>query len=350
MIVPVTTSPVWGWTQTYQDASSMVNQQPATGDAAIILWKRAANENGWVTNRSGDGTTFSNSGDVIGTSSAALAHSNAHFNLVSPDGSRQILVQRGASSVSWKIACVGAGGLNADCNATTWATAVGTNGDAIRALMGNSATPAFNTNYMTTDNTYYWNVAIQTVAPYGMYFFSCQKNPGSVGVIAQQNGLVVDPIWFGGDPNDLDPCVYYCWSGAASSFVLTTSGGLLTNDRDGSTGGPRGWIGKNATNGDWCGIPYQTWTGSPGKWGASLYNGADILLPILWGRDSSITTPQTSPYGVKGFSSVFRAPSQLRGNGELAGWTSVGSNDGIVMGNGSVILPWPSKATILAGP
>ena len=85
-------SPI-GWTQTLADAAVLANQSPATADDAMILYKRLMNESGHQTLHSSDATSFSNAGDVIGTSSAALAHQNAYFDLISPDNKRSLLLR-----------------------------------------------------------------------------------------------------------------------------------------------------------------------------------------------------------------------------------------------------------------
>jgi hypothetical protein len=342
---------VQGWKQTYNDASSMANQAPTTGDAGAIMLKKAANENGWTTTRSSDGTNSSSSGDVIGTTVANLAHSNAYFNLNSPDGLRSLMWQRGTTSRSAKLIVVGSAGWNTDGNATTIPTPVTAN-DA-KGLIGNSATPAFATTYWGTDNDYFVNVAVQTISPYGLYMFCTQKTPGSTGATGLTTTLFIDPIWFGGQPNDPDPCVYYATpSGQVVVTQFVAAGGFITSDVDDVSSGPRGWLGKGATNGGWVALNGVTYNGQGGQAipfnaCASLIDGADVPLPMLYVRGNSVTT-LGPPYGAKGFSSIFRLTAQSRGIGNMGSWTSPGSNDGIQLAGATV--PWPCAATLSAGP
>ena len=347
-------SPALGWTQTFADATSMVNLSPATGDDLWIQFKRALNENGWTTTRSSTGSSNSQSGDVIGTTTANLAASNAYFNLNSPDGKRSFLVQRGLTSRSWKLVVVGASGWNADGTNANIPTCVGTSGDAIRSLVGNSVTPALLTTFLAVDTTYYLNIAVQTVAPYAVYWFGIQTNPPTASVVTLSSCLFIDPIYFGGPPNDPDPCIYYAAgfsnTGAVTALVTQATGpGLWADDVNNVSGGPRGWIGKNASGGAWSAIMLAAYQQNakmiPFNTCASLFDNADVPVLCLWARGSSgLTSGALAPYGVKGFSTTFRFPSQSRAPGELGGYTAVNSNDGMVLQD--VMVPWPSAALL----
>lgn len=335
-----------GWNYKLQDGTILVNQQPATGDAAMILYKRALNEAGWVTNRSSDGTSFSNTGDVIGTSAAALAHNNAYFSLVSPDSKRWIIYRRGANSRSWEFQ-VSVNGYNGDGTATTPPTAIG--GDN-RYLAGNATTGGFN-NFWAADNTYWFNMVWQTVAPYAVIMFTIFTNPSTSQATQPEAGILIDPVVFA-DSSDTDPCIYnWCASGNTGEFLALThttngAGGLFTEDINNVGGGPRGWLGKGATNGAFAAIPPTVYTGSsggtvyPSLAAINLNTLDDMPIPIPWCRSPAVTTTPGAPYGYKGFSNALKYPGQGGVTGNPRDYSSPGAADGLIVN--ACIIPWPS--------
>jgi len=336
------------WTSTLQDATVLVNQQPATGDAAMIFVKRAMNEAGYVTNRSSDGTTFSNTGDVIGTSALALGHTNAYFSLVSPDGKRWFIIRRGSTTRSWEFQ-VSVDGYNSDGTATTPPTAI--TGDN-RYLMGNATTGGFN-NFWAADNTYWFNMVWQTIAPYAVIMFTIFTNPSTTQAVQPEAGILIDPGLAFADSSDPDPCIYnWCGSGNTGEFLALTfasvnAGGLFNENVNNVGGGPRGWLGKNATNGAFAAIPPMTYNGSsgatyvyPSSSGINLSNLEDIPLPVPWERSPLVTVSPGAPYGYKGFSNALKYPGQGGVTGNPRDYTSPGSADGLIVN--ACIIPWPS--------
>ena len=341
-------SPI-GWTQTLADAAVLANQSPATADDAMILYKRLMNESGHQTLHSSDATSFSNAGDVIGTSSAALAHQNAYFDLISPDNKRSLLFRRGANSRSWEVSrCVGR--FNDDGAAAVPPTS----GDT-RYLGGNATAGGFNTNW-PVDGSYWFSCAVQTVAPWGSYFFTIFTTPSTTQAVQPETGLLVDPLQFFVDPNDPDPCIYnLCGSGNTGEFLALThtsgnAGGLYVENINNVGGGPRGWLYKEAAGGLFTAINPLTYSGSsggimyPSNGAVNLDVNEDNPMPVPWGRSPLITTTPGAPYGMKGFSTVCKYPGQFGPTGAHRSYSTAGAKDGIIIN--SMVLPWPAAVDL----
>jgi hypothetical protein len=340
------------WTQTYQDASSMAGKSVANGDNATIAWKRALNENGFSTTRSGNTVTFSSVGDVIGTDPTKLAN-GSYFNLRAPDGSYDIMVKRGATNKFLDVS-VALAGWNSDGNANTAPTPA-VAGDQ-KWMLGSGAVGGSQSFY-PTDNTYTISTAVQTAAPYNWYFFTMYgPNFGSpFSVFFEAYAFVDHTLNFFVPKADPSPNIF-CFGTAGNTNCAfrvigqATGPGLLCDGITNLAGGPRAYLGKGTPNVLWSAVPvgFYTLTGAksiPGAagvgsgGGSDLVNAADVPLPVLYAR--SIGSTGGAPYGVKGFSSFMRYPSETMWNGQRVDYSGPGSLDGIVVN--SVILPWPSK-------
>jgi hypothetical protein len=331
------------WKQTFADTTSTVNLTPTTGDDASILVKRLFNDAGYTTQMTSNGSSFSTNSDIIGTSSSALAHNNAYFDLKSPDGKRTLLFRRGATSRSLEFA-VSIVGFNSDGTASTPPTA-----SDKQYLQGDGTAGGFN-NFWPADNTYWFSGAYQNASPYGVYAFTIFITPSANQSVQVEATLMVDPLAFLFHPSDPDPCMYYfCQSGNGNCGFRRVSqasgGGLLNDDVAGVAGGLRGWIGKGATGGGWAAIPAaaRAINGAsqviPHNVGASLFDNNDTPWTVEYTRTSVGVTAAGTPYGGKGISSVLRYPLQQGFIGDFRNYTS-GAKDGIILND--CILPWPS--------
>src|SRR5688572_23586724 len=83
---------------------------PATNALAMFALKEALVDEGWIVVSSSDGSTYNAAGDQITTGASGaggLDNSDAWFRLRMPEyqgRERELMVQRGGSGQSWRIA------------------------------------------------------------------------------------------------------------------------------------------------------------------------------------------------------------------------------------------------------
>lgn len=270
-----------------------VNNVAMTGPQAMYKMKQLLVSAGWAVKSSGDGlSAFSSSGDIITSGNAVangLANSGAWFRIQSPLGasSREFVVQRSFANTVWTINySFSAGFTGGSPNSSTLPTAT------------DSQALATTTSIFTTDNTYHWNAAADNAAPYGFYSFSYNFGGNGVSNAPTSGAWFMDPLT-NTSASDQDPTIHYV--STSTSYTASISSNVLGYLK-------KGLAGEGFVNVPWAG--YQSAIGNiifPSGAGTDIYSNQIMLLPIIYARPTS----QSSPVGYKGVSSLFKYHSTL---------------------------------------
>jgi hypothetical protein len=282
-----------------------VNNFPATGAETIYKFKTLLKTAGWVVKQSSDGTNLGSlAADTIinfSSGTGGLDNSNAWFRIQEPSGVREILIQRGSNGLNWKVRYSAASKFTSGvATASTPNTATDE-----QYLIGSSGSFS---NWMSTDNTYYWSGCASTTAPYS--FWSIGYKIQNAANITYSGIFILDPMMAGSyNASDTDPVVI---------LAKTTSTGLLTASTLNSTTGFQGWMKKDLTGAAFVSIPalkfvLSSTTVFPSGAGNNPFTQNDITLPIPYGR----TSVSTSPAGIKGISSILSWNCISKRAGEL---------------------------------
>ncbi len=266
----------------------------ATNAAMVYLAKERMKALGWTVPRSGDGTSYSSSGDLI-TSGAVLATLRAWFEMVAPDGSFAFIYQTGSSVNTGRIKFTWGNGFAAGSPSATQVSATASAGDEVVAMgAGTDAAPAYATIISSSGGNVNLVVVADAAAPYR---FTWLGNP-----TGGANGLdflfYFDPLLTASvDTLDTAPSVAF-W---AAQFAASGAVGQLMAPGT----APFGWIGKGL-GGAIVRIPAESLrdgsaTAVPSGLNRSFYTGNCELFPMGYGRRAT----EANPDGWKGLSTLF---------------------------------------------
>ncbi len=315
-----------------------VNLLPANGSGSIFELKAQLKVAGWTVPRSSDGLTYNAAADQITaatTGAGGMDNSHAWFVIQAPAGGRQLCFRRSTSSNFWWIRYSFSAGFTGGSPAAT----VAPTATDEQNVFGTSTAGSSILSSTANSRQHIW---AENAAPYGFGMISWVT-----GTVVPNFVLAMDPLVSGSYPvEDVDPFVF--WShGAGGNPVYTTANSNGSNVKTVSL--------ANGAGGCWCflkkGLAGEGWTIVPmmqfqhlGSGDAAIifsdraggtnpHNSKDDVLPVFYGRHSSLT----SPYGFKGLSTYFKWLTSVRANADLITITTTGDN--LVFG-GALVVPW----------
>lgn len=312
---------------------------------AIFELKQMLVSVGWTVTQSGDGTAYSDSGDLI-TDEDKLATARAWFAIESPvlaHGARRSLVIQSIAVVNtaetWRIAySKGAGFTGGAPDATTAPTA---SDEGLIAGGGTAAAPtgtaigyssqriARRTHIVVDDETH----------GFAVYGWMQPSNPA-----LRYAGTVffLDPLLPSSyEPVDADPAVAFANGLSNTPFSINTT--LSANSINHPDTGPKTWFSSPVKGDQFGGVQaclYASDSSAATWWAASGMGDSAVstnrpLLPLLYARPYHATLGS----GVKGFSSLMRLPSRQDPDMTL-------SADKLWISIGRVVLPWDGETEV----
>ncbi len=311
---------------------------PATSTTMMFDFKQLLKVAGWTVPSSSDGTTFS-SGDIL-NSPSDLANTDAWFILRQPlDATasyggvqREFAIQRGSADDDWRGKYSYSASFTGSADASTLPDA----DDQVRFWGEELPSFGVDLNFFSSNGSYKVAMAADTKQPFGWYLFN-YSHGGDVNQC-----LVFEPMAVGTTASqDKDPYVIYVSD--SSTFSLDAAGGDMTDASTGSTiSHPACWMKKGQSDEKYTGVAAMRFTQSPDSYGdgnnqgtTNPHNNNDDLLPIIWYRDGSLSTPS----GYKGVSRQMRmAVTPARATLSTVSTGSASSRDFIIAR--SVALPW----------
>lgn len=324
-----------------------VNNAAITGDQAIFKLKTLLKTAGWTVPSSSDGlTVFSSSDGIVGSGSGAggIGNTNSWFRLKQPAAvglyQREILVLRGAGSISWCIRYSLVGFTGGSPTPTVPPTA----SDQQPGLIGLD----FPTSWMPTDNTYRWNAGADNASPYG--FWACCYDLTSPSHFASGGGLVFDPMKTGSYPTeDQDPYVLVFDNPSSGTFNYQKLGSIPVCYFGLSSNPPFG------TNWGSCQALRQSVAVSttgfifPQGLDVDPYSGKDPEGEIVWAfpTQSNNTGYFNSYGGLKGISTILRWNGVQRNSGTTHSIATGTSKERLVIAD--VNVPWNGTDALPSG-
>ena len=311
-----------------------INNTPATGAAAMYIVMTTLVAAGWVVKSSSDGTTYNSTGNQItsgNSGTSGLANVDAWFRIQAPlvgSQHREFTFQRPSVNTGWRVKyspSVGFTGGSPGATQTPSAT-----DEQIIVGSGTDASPTAATLFGTDAAYRFFMIAGDSTVGYGFYWFGNTINSNATNSITST--FLLDIMQTGSYPSaDPDPCViYFATSAAYTSGILTY------------TNGAKALLNTSYVTVATAGIFFNTTPNSndiflPAGFATVFsvtnpFTFGDNLLPVIWGRDGS----QTTPVGYKGVSSFIQCPSTVRVT--LDTITISTTNDHIVLGN--FVFPW----------
>lgn len=237
---------------------------PATGDAAMRALLDAAIAAGWTVPSSSDGSTYNSSGNQITADSGAgsFANAGAWARLRQPGGGREMLFQRGSTSVLWRVLYSVAGFVGGSPGATRVPTATD---QQFLIGAGTDASPTYATT-LSTNGTYRWLLSFDAASPYD--FWAAGLATAGLNCVSMIFLLSMEAGSYGA--LDLDPYI------ALVSASTPMSSTLLTRAYNAPTdpGIAKGWYRYTApSGGTWYNAVFPglyTDTGGNGSWAGAL--------------------------------------------------------------------------------
>jgi hypothetical protein len=298
----------------------------------MYQWKELLKTAGWVKQISSDGTTLNSTpgnvnDNITGGAAGAggFANTGAHWTGLSPDGQRQICIQRGTvGNNNWWCKYSVAAGFTGGTATVAPTAADGQN------IFG---TAAAGTALFTATMRYH--VAANNAAPYGFYAFACTQGTNTI-----THQFLYDPLVAGSYPAaETDPYVMGCKNGALWDVVGGT--GHLQTAAAGAAGiwGFRGnlttWVNYPLLQIGSTGATY-----SDGAAGSNPWTAKDDIYSTWYGRTTAVANA-----GHKGMSSQFKLMASIqRSTYDLL--TVVSTGDYISF-NGRVAAPWNNVAPVV---
>lgn len=306
------------------------NLSLTTGAAALYALKEALKAAGWTKQISSDGTTLNstpgNANDNItsaGAGAGGFNNASAHWTGRSPDGAREICLQRGSGSSQacwWKysLAAHFSGG-----SATTAPTATDD-----EDVFGTSA--AGNTLFTTTMR---FHIVVNNAAPYDWYAFACTT--GTTTIVTE---MIYDSLVAGSyNASDPDPYVMGARNGTLYSGVSDT--GSVQTAAAGAAGlwgywGPSGskvWVNWALQH-----LAYSASSAVAGDYGSDhVDNTKHVVRHPTYGRSRSISASQP---GLKGASYLLRE-HMTTGKATYDLMDEAATGD-LISHNGFMCTPW----------
>jgi hypothetical protein len=300
---------------------------PATGSIAMWNFKEALIAAGWTCRGSGTGTAgaWHATNDLL-TSGEAFTRTYGWIVLRSPDGQRELCIQKGSQSLIWNIS------YSYDAHFTEGSP------DAVTAYTAADQKPILGSavaNYQPffwVDGSFRQKIMVQNAAPYCFWLWG---HPLGGGVGYTQ--FYCDAMKAGTYPaEDVDPYIWAVNYPNQISAYKTTNGISWTGS---TSAGPWGYLKKGLPGEGWVGIPGNFFkdtanVNEPGVSGLGVnpHNGLDDVFPVFYIRSTAVV----APVGYKGTSSLFRWISALRNPGDT--FTKTTTRDRIVLG--AVATDW----------
>lgn len=255
----------WLW-QKNATPNSSVNDAPATGNFAMYDIIAMLLQGGWLKKADSDGTTYSSTGvQVTGgnTSTNGLGNTNAWVRLQDPGGVREICIQRGTTSLLWRIkwshSAKFTGGTPAAAQVPSATDEQVLNGT------GTDAAPTGGAIF-TADNLYHLHCGCDNAAPYDFWWATTLITTG----VTQKMGVFLN-MTIGSYPS-LDAAPYIVGFGGVPIIGAAILGsGYFKKGLSGEL-----WVANLFTA--W--IYYVAAVQIPKIVGANPYNGNDNGFPI----------------------------------------------------------------------
>lgn len=284
---------------------------------AIFELKERLKAQGWTVARSSDGTTYNAAGDEIAAASD-LANTRAWFEIANPAGTVHFTFQRVNVNYQFRVKV----STTAFSGGSPAATVTGSSADEqVIHGSGTDASPTGSTLGSSSVVARYCQIGVDDAAPYG--FFMCvYRSSGTV----EDFSIWADPLLSGSyDAGDGFPYVIN-FIHNPTILSLTTSTPSYMWSRYGST-----WANVNGCSIDGWGSGSLIF---PGSSGTDPISGNDIVVPWIYGRHTSLSTPN----GWKGISSLFELSGLTRNNGDTA--TKDSARDKIYLLGGALRAAW----------
>ena len=309
------------------------NNSAITGAQAMYQLKTLLKTQGWVINKSSDGTTYNSSGDQItsGSSGATgMANNSAWFVIMGPtqDGyNRSFAIQRGTTNLVWKVKySLGAGFSGGSPSATQMPSAT----DEQTILGGGTdASPSF-ASLFAADSGYRYH-AIAGGAAENYVFYSAAYPIGG--------GTCTHSIYFDRlasstyATEDSDPYVMNFGANALTSAIWSNSANNCP-----LTWWKKGLVGETFTK-VMAAFYYDGTSSLIGATGTNPFNGKDDGLPIFYGRPTAAGTVN----GFKGISRFLYFKLAARSTGDTISVSS--TRDKIYFDD--IIFPWNGVSPLI---
>jgi hypothetical protein len=226
---------------------------------------------------------------------------------------------------------------------------VGQQDEVLMAGAGTDAIPTGTAGWFATNNTYRWHIVAGGAAEF-YSFVAWGTDSGTTS--SQGNAIALDIMQTGSYPStDPDPAVMYvspAWNNNPFSSIMSTIfvSAWSTNPANARAWlGPTSNVGASITSGinsvNVTMISFGSFSGaSAASLGTNPWTTNDDILHCVWGcLNSSI------PRGVKGISTIFRAPTMVRRYMDTYNTISPGSKD--IINFNQVCLPWSGATPII---
>lgn len=284
----------WQWTYN-GTANSSVNLAPATGSVAVFTICEMLKQNGWTVPSSSDGTTYNSSGDQITTGASGaggFANASAWKRLRSPDGVREITIQRTTTNVLWRVKLSHSAKFSGGSPGATQTPSA--TDEAVVKGSGTDASPTGATSF-GTDNTYHLHCGGDTAFPYN-WWYECTASSGGAH---QSHGWFVYMQRGTYDYRDVAP--YFIDFGDTAAPGASNFNGTPI----GSSWFKKGLAGETFVaynSGNWAGFlfnaaqPIVPASASDKQLTTDPYSGSDTSERILMGRANSLAQPGRRGY------------------------------------------------------
>ena len=305
--------------------SFTTNAIPSNSPDAMFRFKEALKSAGWTVKSSSDGSTYNATGDQITTSSSGaggINNTRSWFRIQQPGSiARELTIQNTTAGTSWRVKYSTSAGFTGGSPAAT-VTPTATDEQVIYGS-GTDASPSGATLFSSSGSSRL-NVAVGGIAEnYSFYMISTALGSSNPNAIFYFD--VLQPFSIASE--DQDPCVMYISSSTTPTLITESSNAV------------RGWLKKGLSGEGFVNIPACAYySGSntivaPNALGTHPINQVEILIPVIYMRKSSLS----SPTGYKGVSTLLKFCSRAKDQ-NLTALTVSTINDYIQFD--TVALPW----------
>lgn len=263
----------WLW-QKNATPNSSVNDAPATGNFAMYDIIATLLQGGWTKKADSDGTTYSSTGvQVTGgnTGTNGLGNTNAWVRMADPANGRELCIQRGTTSLLWRIKISHSAKFTGGTPSATQVPSA--TDEQVLNGTGTDAAPVGGTVF-TADNLYHLHCGCDNAAPYDFWWATTLITTG----VTQKMGLFLNMTI--GSYSSLDAAPYIVGFGGVPVISLAILGS--------------GYYKKGLSGELWVANLFAAWNYSgvaavvqiPKLVGANPYNGNDNGFPIPVGVTS----------------------------------------------------------------
>ena len=355
----------WLW-QINATANSGVNLAPATG--SIAMWNIISGllQAGWTKKTDSDGTTYSSSGVQVtggGAGANGLGNTNAHVRLSDPANLHELSIQRGTTSLLWRIKWSHSAKFTVG---TPTATLVASATDEqVPNGTGTDAAPVGGTIF-TADNLYHLHFGCDNAAPYDFWGATTLITTGATQkmflflnmTVGSYPSADVAPytIEFGGVPvvaNAIVGSGYYKKGMSGEAWLANLFGAWTYNQLAATVQIPK-VIGPNNYNGNDNGYPIPI--GVPSGTGGAQLKGFASMNTVAWCGSTRLQFDfEDTSAAAWAISTVYVQGARVQAGGnvylcQVATGTSAGSGSGPT-GTGNAItdntVTWSYVAPVL---